>query len=465
MHDKEEHLFDKAFTDRAWSEMSKLLDQEMPVHAKRQRLMWLWVLGLVVLTGLGWLFGPTSNMVNSQEEGFLPVADQIEQPTEQNPATAPAISEVQTPIISSANTIKNNTTDPKKLSSIKPDPQVKLEQDLTQTPVNPEQSTLAIAKDPKAQFPLGPSDTPAVISSPSGVPDSKETEGKSSHEQLSSAEDQVESDNFLMKEQERSSLAAVALPFLRNDPKELQWPLRETPESIEFKSKVRPSASGWNWGAQASLLSAEEFQPGGWSLGVWGQRPHFFTSRLSLRLGLQFEQINLSPATFSVPKNTTLDAVNESDPTTSIPPNRQVDSVTAQEAANQLHLKVRQFQLPVSLRWRIGQKWTTFGGAQLSYRSVYTRQPSVDEQNVSFSSSDPQGFYAQVLKLDPGSAFPTENLNRLDAGVHFGVGYRLTNRLEAMMQYDHGFRNLFQGLELQAHDRKVRLSLSYRFGR
>jgi hypothetical protein len=49
MHDREEHLFDQAFTDRAWGEMEKLLDKEMPVQSKGHRFLWLWALGLVIL--------------------------------------------------------------------------------------------------------------------------------------------------------------------------------------------------------------------------------------------------------------------------------------------------------------------------------------------------------------------------------------------------------------------------------
>jgi hypothetical protein len=69
------------------------------------------------------------------------------------------------------------------------------------------------------------------------------------------------------------------------------------------------------------------------------------------------------------------------------------------------------------------------------------------------------------VKLDPGATFPANNLNRWDIGTHLGIAYRLSNRMEAMMSYEHGFKNLFKDLDLQAYDRKWTLGLSYRFGR
>jgi hypothetical protein len=69
------------------------------------------------------------------------------------------------------------------------------------------------------------------------------------------------------------------------------------------------------------------------------------------------------------------------------------------------------------------------------------------------------------VKLDPGATFPANNLNHWDIGTHLGIAYRLSNRMEAMMSYEHGFKNLFKDLDLQAYDRKWTLGLSYRFGR
>ncbi len=454
MHDREEHLFDQAFTDRAWSEMEMLLDREMPVQSRSRQLIWLWALGLVILGGAGWLFGPASNVIRVDDRTSLPLVDQtietVKDPSELDasvavlPNTTP---EEKTKQAASAQSTEPDKIIPENTSRENPVPVISSIKGET-----PLQS--AVSKNSISESQIAKSS------------DQKEAAWISSHEQQSSAEDQVESDNFLiMKEHERNSYAVAALSFLETGFKELSWPLRKTPESIEFKSKVRPKTSKWNWGVQASVLSTEFSSMNGGSLGVWGQRPHFFTPRLSLRMGLQYEQIYLSPSAVSVPANTRLDANSEnSDPTTSFPPNRQVDTLTAQEAANQLQLKVRQFQLPLSLRWRMGQKWTAFGGAQLSYRNVFTREPATDDQQVSFAGSDPQeGLYSSLVKLDPGSTFPTDKLNRWDVGAHLGIGYRLNSRLEAMMSYEHGFQNLFQGLDLEAFDRKWRLGVSYRF--
>lgn len=44
--DKDNLHIDNEFTDHSWLEMSKLLDQEMPVKKRKKRLVWIWFLGL-----------------------------------------------------------------------------------------------------------------------------------------------------------------------------------------------------------------------------------------------------------------------------------------------------------------------------------------------------------------------------------------------------------------------------------
>jgi hypothetical protein len=452
MHDREEHLFDQAFTDRAWGEMEKLLDKEMPVQSKGHRFLWLWALGLVILGGLGWLFGPTSNVIRAEELLSLPLADQTDSRSNlsanmESTVTIPSTDTFEEKIAhqnSSQNVIPNEN----KLTRKPEDASINYQE------AKPQSGDVNLVEEITSEFILSTAST------------SKEEPLVSSHELLPSVEDQVESDIFL-KEQERSSLAVAALPFLQKESKELSWPLRKTPESIEFKSKVRPQRSNWNWGVQAFALGTDVFDLNGGAIGVWGQRPHFFTPRLSLSLGVQYELINLQPSSISIPSNVQLDASTESsDPTTSFPPNRQMDTVTAQQAAAHLNLRVRQFQLPLSLHWSFGRKWSAFGGAQLSYRNVLIREPAENDQSLAFSGSDPQtGLYSELVKLDPGATFPANNLNRWDIGTHLGIAYRLSNRMEAMMSYEHGFKNLFKDLDLQAYDRKWTLGLSYRFGR
>ena len=61
------HIVNEQFTDLAWTEMSKLLDKEMPVKKPKKRLFWLWFAGLMLLGfwGLGYYLGQQNNTLSA----------------------------------------------------------------------------------------------------------------------------------------------------------------------------------------------------------------------------------------------------------------------------------------------------------------------------------------------------------------------------------------------------------------
>lgn len=51
--DKDNVHIDSAFVDHSWQEMSSLLDQEMPVKKRKKRILWIWFLGVGLLSLIG----------------------------------------------------------------------------------------------------------------------------------------------------------------------------------------------------------------------------------------------------------------------------------------------------------------------------------------------------------------------------------------------------------------------------
>jgi len=451
MQDREEQLFDKEFVDRAWQQMHQLLDKEMPVRRRSRRLLWLMALGFVFLCSGGMIFGPASNLdYPRQLVGPYEVADQ-----ENDPASPDPLAEAKEEKINSRE--KNTAQSGLQQNQNNPTNGQKPTQPLT-GPQAKDRSSISSARNAEVESPLIFSQKEeGATESSSDEPSRKNT----SHEQVYTSEAQVESDISLVEKQESNSRSVASLDFLLRS-KELEWPLREMPESIEFKSKVRPFAASWSFGVHAGVLSSQLPDVNGGSIGVWGQRPRFFSNRLSLRIGLQYALERVSPVVQSASSGEPDLATESSDPTSFPLTGRRLDSLSAVAVANSLDLNIHRFQLPVSLRWRAGNRLQVLGGMQLTYRRAVVRE-NTDQHNVSLGGNNYSQAYNDLLLLDSGAALPMDNINRWDLGWHLGAAYSVTPRLEAVFTYQHGFRNLFNGLDLEIYNRNANVGLSYRF--
>lgn len=447
MQDREEQLFDKEFVDQAWQQMHQLLDKEMPVRRYSRRLLWLMALGFAFLCSGGVIFGPASNLDYSQQlAGPSTVAG-----FENDPASTDLLTEAKE---EKPNIREKNTTE----SGLQHGQSNPAYGQKTRQPSSVDRSSVSSTKKAADESSLIFSEKEKESAERSNKePSQKNT----SHEQVHTSEAQVESDNSLVKKQESSSKPVASLDFLSLS-KELEWPLREMPESIEFKSKVRPFAASWSFGVHAGVLSSQLPDVNGGSIGVWGQRPRFFSNRLSLRIGLQYALERVSPVVQSSSSGQPDLVTESSDPTSFPSTGRRLDSLSAVAVANSLDLNIHRFQLPVSLRWRAGNRLQVLGGMQLTYRRAVVRE-NTDQHNVSFGGNNYSQAYNDLLQLDSGASLPMDNINRWDLGWHLGAAYSITPRLEAVFTYQHGFRNLFNGLDLEIYNRNANVGLSYRF--
>ncbi len=415
MQDNDDKLFDKAFVDRSWSEMQKLLDKEMPVRQHSRRSLWLLALGFLVLTTAGWLFGPTSNLYRPLMSADLPVVDQ------QLPSTDEWITTT-----SDSTIVPNKSTNPTHQ-------------------ITPDRLNILQAKKNNNQ----PKPNNADLTS---IPQMNNL--TTNNEQLSSPP--------APRLRPAGNISYTALAFLKTNNKELQWPLRETPSFFEFKSKVRPTVSNWNWGVQANVLSATVPNANGWSLGVWGQRPRFFSNRLSLRFGLLYQTESRTPyGAGTIDKDVGISAEN-TDPTVSFPSGRQQDTLDAQAVANLLDLQVRRYQLPLEVQWRATRQLNVIGGMRLSYRQAKVNSQFNDQQNMFTADAYTAPEFSQLLAVDKGNALPEDFIQHWDLGLHLGLSYQFLPRLEAVMSYQYGLNNLFKGVDLELYNRNVSIGLMYR---
>ncbi len=431
MQDNDDKLFDQAFVDHSWGEMKKLLDKELPVRQGPRRLLWLLALGFLVLTVAGWLFGPTSNLDRPMASPDLPVADQqFLSPDD------------LTTISSDPTTVPNKSTNP--THPITPD-RFNIRQaeknndqpkpnnaDLTSIPQMNNQTISNQHPTTNIQHPISNNQQPTTnpASSGTGYPTSNNPH--------------------------------VALAFLESNDKELEWPLRETPPFFEFKSNIRPTATNWNWGVQASVLSAKLPDQSGWSIGVWGQRPRFLSPRLSLRFGLLYQMENRSPYGAPSAGNEVGLSAENMDPTLSFPSGRQQDTLSAQAVAELLELNISQYQLPLEIQWRATAKLSVFSGVRLSYREASIKSQQEGPSNTFSSNTYAAPEYDRILAVDRGNSLPEEFVDHWDLAVHMGLSYKIMPRLEAVMSYQYGLNNLFRRIDLELYNRNASIGLMYR---
>lgn len=98
--------------------------------------------------------------------------------------------------------------------------------------------------------------------------------------------------------------------------------------------------------------------------------------------------------------------------------------------------------VPVLIRLRAGEGFNIFAGPQLSFLTRSKFEGDFGDSTVSLE---------------------TENVNSMDAGVVFGLGYNLPKGINIQGSYDYGLNPVFKNSDADVYNRGFKISLGYTF--
>jgi hypothetical protein len=114
MRDKEiKYYMNQEFTDKAWQEMEKILDREMPVEKDRKKLIFWFRMaaGFLLLFAIGWIIFPVKPNQTETTNVLSPVTETIQQ-TDLKNSNTPKNAQNQQPATITRNSAKTQTEKP-----------------------------------------------------------------------------------------------------------------------------------------------------------------------------------------------------------------------------------------------------------------------------------------------------------------------------------------------------------------
>ena len=418
MHDRNS-LTDNQFADRAWSDMSKLLDREMPVQQERKRrlLAWWWVftglvLGSVAFAGfLAWRAKTPPHTAPA-----LPVATATKQ-ADPLPPVLPSGSVVP-PVAANAPETKLGQVDP-----TPPQPRVARDPWAGGRGSGTAASVLPAASVAQATPRVGVEALPSTTALP-----------VAGNVQVPIAEPMPTPDLALLE-------STPGLPL----PKEAKIPrLRKLDQAVFVGAMFDPLSHGS--GLQAGFLASKRLK----------------NSRLSIESGLAYAFVQ-QPLAINIGSDYRFNAGSA---------NIGIDFKLADESfANadiyQVEtnivrvLNMHYLRMPLHLAYRLNDHWSAQAGLQAS--ALLTVASNIASGGLLSSQAEDEAL--SVYDPSEPSADKTVDLattvSSFDLAATVGFGYRLHQRLGLSVQYSHGMVDLLQKNTVSDKNHLLQFSLQY----
>ena len=403
--DKDNVHINSEFVDRSWQEMSKLLDQEMPVKKHKRRLIWLWFfgLGLLLLGGLVYYNQPTPRAIKAM-------------PIPENPAIASTNSnKLKTPSTFKINPLNtNNKKVPKKQAPRKSSDEHQAFQpiiNLTET-------------------------IPAAVTNNAAVGNSvgKSTRSDGSIPNLTSNLGKTENSN---PRQLNKKIVVADLAILPNLPFALLSSKKRETNIPLFPTKIYPN---WRFGIYAGLLVP---QSGSFRAGLHANI--LFKPRWTLQFGLGYSKripkvINLSNSN----PNTNLGAapieaemddmsttVGANPAPTNNPTGTDPTGIEAIATGGFRYTNFHYFELPILVQYTIRPKFSVEFGGNLSYLYGYNYQYN---EGTFFTSSTNFDIFTTTRSTTFNQA-DIGTINKLEIAIIGGVNYQITNKINGYANF------------------------------
>jgi len=418
MQDKQVHI-DEKFTDQAWDEMRKMLDQELPVKRQRRRFAWWW---FTLLVG-GTLLGGTL-LWRSQEQQPEPL-----QPTQNQPvasATLPPVKEESSDFEATTSALSNEVSEPDQTARI----------------VAEKPSTFSNTKKPVRSAKLK---TKLSSTLPATAP----------HQFV--AENSIQSSESIAKiEQQKQVENAAYRAFEQNLMPVL--PTKTFDRQSQANKAVKPflkQCQTCNFALQVSALTLPNFTSGGASVDFLAEK-RLFGEKLKLGVGLGYTYLRQPIYTgisygFSSATSDTLGKVIYANAN-----NGAADELFDPAFSNfqSQVLQLHYLQMPVQISYQLTRRFSVNAGGAigllLSSKSEYVNNGVLNDlTNLGRAES----------KYLAGAA--KSNITLFDFSLFGGLGCQLTKKASLHLDYVHGVKDVITLNRTNDVNRTLKLGLRY----
>lgn len=436
----------KEMTDRAWANMSSLLDREMPVKPVRKRrpLIW-WVLLIGILLAGGWWWWTSSS-------AEVPVAPNVH---------SRPIAETETTSSGSSEVAANS---PLPIQDTEP------EQSTTSGEENPSHTEIPSegVVDSSTQLLSSTHDTRMDPAESLIEPVDMEASGSQPEPLESTLQNNPSSEEAVTKAADRITPAAVtALPGRPTHPLDL-------PTHGQVLSPAKKPAA---------------FHPD-WHLGInsgagYGTDGLFTEARTSIPLGrrfaiqagtgIRYTELSLRAASNSTDANHDAgqplgNSGGGGTPAQDPSRNTLSESQFLQLLAiSDIRLQSLLIDLPLVFQYRFAHRWSVEAGARAAYRvhagwqntgRLSRTLAESEELDDLMIAADQQQFSVQSTAAAVSS---TVIVNNWQWAATAGLTYRLTPQYQLRLQYQHALNGIFQQNRLDLYNRRLWFSVGYRF--
>lgn len=423
MQDRPNIDVDPTLVDRGWAQMSRQLDEVMPVR-KRRILPWFWLLLFVVVGSSAGVYQYFQQKDGSANESIHPATIQD--------IILPETTQVQAPIADSKELDTNREGRIFKSENIN---------ETTSQEKNTTNASIVQTINSEVIEPIFANEISSQSLQVSGIDD--ETKNNA-----------VKEDNLSLRNNEEISLLDKQNIALLD----IQKPVIE--QAITYKSLK----STHLFAMTEMEMGLGNYNPQGGAIGVGFQYP--LSNKFSIELGANFQTVstNLISNVLGIDKNT--DA--SFSPVTSI-----YGSATYQVNQAYDRLEIQKFNFPLQVRLKIDKRWHVTAGVQTTYYTkAFVKFDDFDETSIPIgleigdaTSFDLYDQSVPVYRFDSSTnvaSLPYDlNPNRWQWSGVLGAQYRLSNRIGLDAKYR---RNISQWPDdKEAYGAKSYLSLGLRF--
>lgn len=422
MQDKPLNI-DEKFVDKAWSDMSILLDREMPVKVDRPRIglgwWWLTLIGVGLVIGGGILFYgkklSTTPVVSNQP---IAIASQPSTDNQSKMSSNPV--ELPASIADTPSTISKSASSPQ--------PQKNQKNNLTPSGKDADNSKSKLLSGTlkSTQNRLGSNDDNAI-----------NEHLKTTH--ISSTKQSVQ-DNLTEnpKHTEMQQLGMLAMhPFVNSFDKNLNVDAR-----FATKTKI-------GWGIQSSWITVPNLAGGGFTIEAVGEKP--INNRLSIEMGIGY-------AYLKQPIYAEVNAVNvttseqdgrigyDSNFTSDLVSSPSIDTVYRNR-----YLDLHYLNLPVQVYYHLNNRLSVKAGINagvlMASRSSYTQSGLLENFGL---ASEKKSSAGQLFKV-----------SIYDFAATAGISFRFNRATSLHFDYLHGLADVLPQNQVGDYNRLLKLGFRY----
>lgn len=450
-------------TDRAWEQMSALLDREMPVRPKRRRrAAWWWVLLLALLPLALFLLWPEPANKDKDEQSVntpAPIARQF------NDGELPTTTDHTADGGNAAVAIPQPRAD---------EPQANAGRHRTLTT----DSTSDTSEDYRSTSTPSEQQIRATAGEQTGPDMDLENEAQAAPAETESSEytisSPVSSSDTAMEEkivsqpkpgQARESLLPLSNLPMRS-PEILTYPLKSP--DLPLSRSPKPLAIDWHLGLSVGTNDGFDgiFTEGRKTIAL-GPKAR---TAIQAGLGLRRTQLSLYKSSrsdqqelsFDVPLGNAGGGNPDQDPAANELTDAQFDQLLA---INKIRLRSLLVDLPLLFQYRIAPRWSVELGGRASYR-INSKWENTDRLQNTLAQSESLSrinIITNSFRISAGGGNTAIVVNPWQWSATAGITYRLSPHWQWRIQYHHGLNGTFQDNRLDLYDRRLWISAGYRF--